>query len=139
MDRALRKYYLLCAVGLCFVALTVVFIIRLNYHFIFVTAFIGVMILYSVVRRIIYLSKAARALEAGKKEVLVHYRDGNMEESKNTIIPVGVDNNWLYGFLTEKKDIKQFRWKGVLWATLDGENIDHDDLLKYIKSIPDKK
>ena len=95
MNKALKKYYFLCVIGLCFLILTVVFIVRHDYSLIFVSAFIGVMILNAAGKRISCLKTAGRALNAGQKEVLVYYRDGNMEESKNVIIPVRADTNWL--------------------------------------------
>ena len=136
MNRAYIKYGILCVIGILFLVLTVVFIVRTNYTFIFVSAFVGVMIINAAGRRIIYLIRATRALEAGKKEIIIFYRDGNLNESKETIIPVWSDTNWLYGFLIEKNDIKQFRWKGIQWTSENGKDIGKDELIKYIESIP---
>ena len=86
MNRAFKKYGFLCALGVLFLILAVVLIVKTVYSLIFVSAFIGVMILNSAGRRIIYLLRASRALEAGKEEVLIYYRDGNLVESNNVII-----------------------------------------------------
>ena len=135
MDKAYKKYGILCVIGVLFLILTVVFIVKTVYTLIFVSAFIGVMIINAAGRRIIYLQRGGRALGAGKEEILIFYRDGNFNESKNTIIPVGADTNWLYGFLTEKNDIRQFRWKGIQWTTKNGKDIGNEEILKYIESI----
>ena len=138
MISALKKYSILCTIGVFFLFLAVVFIFRTFYQLIFVSAFVGVMIINAAGKRITCLLKARRALQAGKEEVFIYYQDGNLEESKHDIIPVAADANWLYGYLTEKEDIKQFRWKGIFRTSIKGKDLNQEDILKYIESIPEK-
>jgi len=139
MDRAYKKWGILCAIGVCFLIFTAVCFIRKDYYWIFSSFFAGIFFIITAGKRIIYLKTAERALEAGKKEILVHYRDKNLNESEYTVIPAGADTFWFYGFMTGKKDIKQFRWQGIRRVAENGKNMQRNDILEYIKSIPAKK
>ena len=139
MDKAFRKWGALCAIGVGFLVFTAMCFIREEYTWIFAGALAGIFLITTSYKRIRFLKNAGRALEAGKKEIIIHYRDKNLKESRNAVIPAGADTLWFYGYLLEKKDIKAFRWQGIRQATENGKDMQKNDILEYLEDSSAKK
>ena len=134
MNKAFFKWGILCAVGAGALVFTASCFIRQDYTWVFAAGFIGVFLLSASLKRIRFLKKATKALEAGQKEVIVFYRDKNLKESQNAVIPAGADTFWFYGYLLEKKDIKMFRWERIQRALEDEKELKKEDILEYLAS-----
>ena len=132
MNKAFIKWSLLCAVGLGALVFTALCFIRKDYTWVFATGFTGVFLVSSSLKRIRFLKNAAKALEAGKGEVIIFYRDKNLKESQNAVIPAGEDTFWFYGYLPEKKDIKMFRWERIQRALANEKELKKEDILEYL-------
>ena len=132
MGKTLLKWGILCVIGAGFLAFTAICFLREEYTWIFAALFIGLFLTSSSLKRIRLLKKADRAIKAGKGEIVVFYRDKNLKESENAVIAAGADALWFYGFLSEKKDIKAFRWQGIKKVLENGRELTKDDVLKII-------
>ena len=132
MNKAFTKWGILFSVGVCLLAFTAVAYIQKNYTWIFASGFLGLFLVSSSWKRIRFLLTAKKMLEAGEKEIVIHYRDKNLKESESSVIPAGADAFWFYGYLPEKKDIKAFRWERIKKATENGIDLKKDDILERI-------
>ena len=132
MNKALKKWALFCAIGAGVLVLTVFCYYKGLYTWIMLGLFIGLFLTSASGKRIRFLLKADKAIKAGQKEIIIFYRDKNLKESENAVIAAGADAFWFYGFLTEKKDIKMFRWQGIKRVLEDGKELTKDDLLKKL-------
>ena len=132
MGKTFIKWGIFCAIGAGFLVFTAVCFLRKDYTWVFACLFIGLFLTSSSLKRIWLLKKADRAIKAGRGEIVVFYRDKNLNESENAVIPAGADNFWFYGFLPERNDIKAFRWQGIKRALENGRDITKDDVLKSL-------
>jgi hypothetical protein len=139
MNKVLMKWILLCVFGAGALAFTAVCFIRKDYTWVMVGLFIGLFLVSSSWKRIRFLQKAGRAQAAGQKEIIVFYRDKNLNESQEAVIPAGADAFWFYGFLAEKKYIKAFRWQGIRKVLENGTELTKDELLKKLEEPSPEK
>lgn len=119
-------------VGALFLAFTAFCFIMKYYTWVWAGLFIGLFLLSSSYKRIRFLLRARKAFEAGSKEIVIFYRDKNLKESQNVIMPAGADASWFYGFLLDKKDIKAFRWERIQKALEDGKELKKDGILERL-------
>jgi len=113
MKNAYIKWGILCAIGAALLVFTVFCYIRQLYTWVMAGGFLGLFLTTASWKRISLLRKAHAALREGKSKMLIFYRDKNLIESQNEVIPAGADNFSFYGFLPDKQDIKAFRWQGI--------------------------
>ena len=132
MNKAFIKWGVICAIGVCLLIFTVLYFIRKEYTWIFATGFLGLFLISSAWKKIRLLGNAARAIKDGRKEIEIFYRDKNLKESQETVIPTGADAFWFYGYLPAKGDIKAFRWQGIKKALENGKELNKDDILESI-------
>jgi hypothetical protein len=128
------KWALTGAAGLIVTALAVVCYLRHYYTWVMVLAFTGCFLLLTALKRIRLLAAAAKALAAGRQEVTILYRNANRGgDIERSVIPLGADNLYFYGFSTEKNGLCLFLWGRILRAR-DGErDLKKDDLLARTK------
>ena len=124
------KWCFICAMGVCLLAAAVIRIYREDYKIVIVLLFTGVFLVYTSFKKFHLLSKAYRVLKEGKPEITVYYRDKNLVESKNTVIPAWADSFYFYGFLPEKNKVKTYRWEGIWQIVENGKELDKEDILK---------
>ena len=126
------KWGIFCAIGAGFLVFTAVCFLQKYYTWVFAGLFLGLFLTSSSLKRIWLLKKADKAIKAGRGEIVLFYRDKNLKESQDTVIPAGADAFWFYGFMPERNDIKAFRWQGIKRALENGRDITKDDVLKII-------
>jgi hypothetical protein len=131
---AFLKWALTGGAGLVFAAFAVVCYLRQNYTWVLASAFTGCFLLLSAWKRIRLLMAAAKALEGGRREITILYRDANSGgKTEGSVIPLGADGLYFYGFSTEKNDVRLFRWNRIIRA-LDGEReLKRDEVLARIE------
>ena len=116
--------------GAGLLAIAVVCIVREDFKFVVLVLFAGVFLVINSLKKISLLKKADMALKEKRAEITVSYRDRNLVESKNSIIPVSADGLYLYGFLPEKNKVKTYRWEGIWQIVENGKELDKEDILK---------
>ena len=130
MNKIILKWSALCAVGVCLLVYSGIRLSREEYGLVIIVIFAGLLLVYSSFKKIRLIVKAHEVLKKNRKEITVHYRDRNQVESKNTVIPVWADAFYFYGFLPEKKDVRTYRWEGILHANEDGKVLEKENILK---------
>jgi len=132
MKNAYIKWGILCVVGVALLVFTVFCYLRQLYTWVMAGGFIGLFLTSTSWKRIRLLRKANTAIKEGKSKLLVFYRDKNLIESQNEVIPAGADNLNFYGFLPEKQDIKAFRWQGIKRVLENEKELTKDDVMKSL-------
>ena len=133
MDKAFKKWRAVCASGVMVLIFTVFSFLREDYTWVAGGLLVSIFLISASIKRIKFLSHADKSLKAGKKEIIIFYRDRNLKESENSVIPAGADTFWFYGFLLEKKSLKAFRWERIRRAVDNGKDMKKDDILAYLK------
>jgi glucose-6-phosphate 1-dehydrogenase len=133
MKNSFFKWGGICVVGIGFLVFTALCYVRGNYTWIMVALFIGLFLTSTSWKRIRLLIKAVKSLKEGKEKIVVFYRDKNLNESQNEVMPAGADMFNFYGFLPEKNDIKTFRWQGIKRVLKNEKELTKDDILKSLK------
>lgn len=110
--------------ALCFV--------RNKYTWVFASGFFGLFLISSGWKRIRLLLNAKKLIRAGSKEIEIYYRDKNLKESRDIIIPAGADTLWFYGYLCEKKEIKAYQWQGIKKVLENEKELNKDDILERL-------
>jgi hypothetical protein len=116
--------------GTCFLAGAFVCYRREAYTYVLALAFAGCFLLTSGWKKLRLLRAAVKALRTGKESVTIFYRDHNLNESENAVIPVGTDTLYFYGFSPQKMDIKVFRWNRIIRAVDNGKELNREDLIR---------
>ena len=132
MNKTLIKWSLLCAIGVCFLIITSVFFFQKAYTWVMAGLFIGLFLTSTSWKRIGLLKKAGKALMEGKAEIAIYYKDKNLQESQNKVIPAGADTSYFYGYMPEKNDIKVFRWERIQRALENGKELKKEDILERL-------
>ena len=132
MNKAFIKWGVICALGVCLLVFTALCYIRGEYTWLFASGFLGLFLISSAWKRIKLLINAAKAIKEGRGEIEIFYRDKNLKESQDVVIPAGADTFWFYGYLPEKGDIKTFRWQGIKKVLENGKELTKDDIMKYL-------
>ena len=132
MKNAYIKWGALCAIGATLLAFTAFCYIHQFYTWVMAGGFLGLFLTSTSWKRIRLLRKAEAALKEGKSKMLVYYRDKNLIESQNEVIPAGADVLNFYGFLLEKQDIKAFRWQGIKRVLENEKELTKDDVMKSL-------
>jgi hypothetical protein len=132
MRNAYIKWGTLCAIGIALLIFTVFCYLRQLYTWVMAGGFLGLFLTTASWKRLGLLRKAFAALKEGKSKMLVFYRDKNLIESQNEIIPAGADTFSFYGFLPEKQDIKAFRWQGIKRVLENEKELTKDDIMKSL-------
>ena len=135
MERNLWKYSFFLAIGISLLGSTILWFNLGNYLAVLICLFAGILI-----TRISWVNKkclirAKSALNAGKDFVIINYKD-SAEAVDIKIIPVWSNKFMLYGYLPEKEDVKEFQWRYMMGATINGQQMYVVDVLKYIRDIP---
>ena len=132
MKKAFIKWGVICAIGVCLLVFTILSFIRKDFTWVFATGFLGLFLISSAWKRIRLLKNAAGAVKEGRNEIEIFYRDKNLKESQDIVIPAGADAFWFYGYLSAKGDIKAFRWQGIKKVLENERELSKDDILKYL-------
>jgi len=132
MQSAFLKWGGICAVGIGLLVFTALCYAGENYTWVMAGGFLGCFLTGASCKRIRLLKKAAKALKEGRESIVVFYRDKNLNESKNEVIPAGSDIFNFYGFLPQKNDIKAFRWQGIKKALANERELAKDDILESL-------
>jgi len=133
MKNSFLKWGGICAAGIGLLVFTALCYAGGNYTWVMVGGFSGLFLASASWKRIRLLRKALAAIKEGKNKMLVFYRDKNLVESRNEIIPAGADAFNFYGFLPEKQDIKAFRWQGIKRILENERELTKDDVLKSLE------
>ena len=129
MKKAFIKWGAFCAVGAGLLAFSLLSFMKKDYTWVFAAGFSGLFLISSAWKKIRLLMNAAKALREGRGKIEIFYRDKNLVESQDFVIPAGADNFWFYGYLPEKGDIKTFRWQGIKKVLENERELQRDDLL----------
>jgi hypothetical protein len=130
--KALTKWFTLGLLGIGCLIFAVACYFRQDYTWVLAAAFLGCFLTSASWKKIRLLITAGRALKAGKGSIVIFYRDKNLKETQNPVIPVGADTVYFYGFSPEKKDIKVFRWERILRALDQEKEIGKDAILQSV-------
>jgi hypothetical protein len=129
------KWVVLGAAGIAFMIAALVCYVCRMYTWVLASSFVGCFLVMTARKRLRLLRAAAKALGAGRSEIVVVYRDANSgREIRRSVIPVHADNLYFYGFSTEKNDTCLFRWNRMLRALDNGKALTRDDLLSKIEN-----
>ena len=132
MNKAFIKWGVVCAIGVCLLVFTALCFFREEYTWLFASGFLGLFLISSAWKRIRLLLNAAKAIKEGREKIEIFYRDKNLKESQNAVVPAGTDAFWFYGYSLEKNDIKTFRWQGIKKVLENERELSKDDILKYL-------
>jgi hypothetical protein len=136
MNKGMVKWTVLCITGISFLVFAFVCYLRQTYTWVLSAAFVGCFLVSASWKKIRLLIKAGKALKAGKGALVIDYRDKNLKETQSSVIPVGADTFYFYGFSPENNAIKVFRWERIRRALDNGKEIGKDALLQSIAGIP---
>jgi len=103
-----------------------------NFSLVVIYLFVGVFLTIASLKRIRLLLKGLKALKEGIEEISIFYKDRNQVESENTVIPAWSDHFYFYAYLAAEKEIKTYRWEGIIRVLHGGKELEKDDLLKMI-------
>jgi hypothetical protein len=135
MNKTIAKWTAVCAAGAGFLVFALVCYLRGTYDFLLASAFVGCFLFTASLKKIRLLVKAGKALEAGKGTITVDYRDKNLNDITSSVIPVGADRMYFYGYSGEKNDIKVFRWERIRRAVENGRELGKDDILRSVADL----
>jgi hypothetical protein len=128
------KWIILGIIGIgCLIAALVSYSRQL-YTWIFAMALVGLFLVTTAWKKLRLLRAAAKALGAGRGELVVFYRDGNLKESQLPVIPVGADSLYFYGFSRERNDTRTFQWKRIIRVTDNEKDLTQNDILSRLES-----
>jgi hypothetical protein len=123
------------AAGIVFIIAALLCCVYQAYTWVLATAFAGCFLVLTARKKFRLLRAAAKALNAGRSEIVVFYRDANSgREIRRPVIPVSADTLYFYGFSTEKNDTCLFRWNRMIRALDNEKELTKDDLLSRIEN-----
>ena len=134
--KARAKWFALGLAGIGCLVFAITRYFYQDYTWVLAASFVGCFLVSASWKKIHLLIVAGRALKAGRGSIVVFYRDKNLKASRHMAIPVWADTAYLYGFLTDKKDIKVFRWERILRVLEQEHEIGKDAILQRIAGIP---
>jgi hypothetical protein len=129
---ALVKWIILGIVGIACLIAALVSYFRHYYTWIFAAALVGIFLVTTAWKKLRLLGAAVKALKTGRSEITVFYRDANLRESQQLVIPVEADSLHFYGFSPERNDTRIFQWKRVIRVTDNGKDLTQDDILSRL-------
>jgi hypothetical protein len=129
------KWVILGAAGIAFMIAALICYFSRIYSWVLASAFVGCFLVMTARKKLWLLKAAAKALRAGRSEIVVFYRDANSgKEIRRSVIPVHADSLYFYGFSTDKNATCLFRWNRMLRALDNGKELKKDDLLFRIEN-----
>ena len=132
MNKAFVKWSAFCAAGAALLVFAALCFTRGQFTWVFAGGFLGLFLISSGLKRIRLLSSARKAIKAGSKEIEIFYRDKNLKESREIVIPAGADTLWFYGYLCDRKEIKAFQWQGIKKVLENDKELQKDDVLNRL-------
>jgi hypothetical protein len=132
---ALIKWFILGLIGIACIVTALICFSRQIYTWVFAAAFVGCFLASTAWKRLRLLRAAARAVKAGRSEIMLFYRDANLKETQQTVIPAGSDDLFFYGFSPERKDIRMFRWNRMIRVQENEKDLTKDELLSRMRSL----
>jgi hypothetical protein len=130
---ALAKWLILGIAGIGFLSAALVCYFLRYYTWVLAAVFVGCFLVITAWKRLWLLRASVKALQEGRGEITIFYRDGNWKESQQPVIPVGGDSLFFYGFSRERNDTHPFPWNRIRRASDKGKDITKDDLLSRTK------
>jgi hypothetical protein len=130
---ALIKWLILGLLGAACLIAALVSYFRQYYTWIFAAALVGLFLVTTAWKKLRLLGAASKALKTGRSEIIVFYRDGNLRESQQTVIPVEADSLYFYGFSPERNDTRMFRWNRIIRAQDTEKDLTQNDILARVK------
>ncbi|MDR3247894.1 MAG: hypothetical protein LBT39_03820, partial [Treponema sp.] len=107
---------------------------RQIYTWVLAAAFAGCFLGSAAWKKLRLLRAAVKALKAGRSEIVLIYRDANLKETHLSIVPVGADSLYFYGFSSERNDTRMFRWNRIIRAQDNEKELTKDEVLSYLES-----
>jgi hypothetical protein len=129
---ALAKWFVLGFAGIGFFGAAFACYFFRYYTWVLVAVFAGCFLVITAGKRLWLLRASLRAVQEGRGEIVIFYRDGNQKESQQPVVPVGGDSLFFYGFSRERNDTHPFRWNRIRRASDNGKDLTKDDLLSRI-------
>jgi energy-converting hydrogenase Eha subunit G len=126
---ALAKGLIPGAAGIGFISAALVCYFRQYYTWVLAAAFLGCFLSITAWKKLRLLKAAVRAVREGREEITIFYRDGNLRETGQTVVPVGADGIFFYGFSRERKDTRMFRWNRIRRVSDKGNDLTKDELI----------
>jgi hypothetical protein len=126
---ALSKWLVLGAAGIFFIGAALACYLLRYYTWVLAAAFVGCFLVITAWKRLRLLKAALGAVREDREEVTVVYRDGNLRETGQTVIPVGADSLFFYGFSRERNDICTLRWNRIRRVSDKGKDLTKEELL----------
>jgi energy-converting hydrogenase Eha subunit G len=126
---ALAKGLIPGAAGIGFITAALACYFHQYYTWVLAAAFIGCFLVITAWKKLRLLKAAVRAVREGRGEITIFYRDGNLRETGQTVVPVGADSLFFYGFSRERNDTCMFRWNRIRRVSDKGNDLTKDELL----------
>jgi hypothetical protein len=130
---ALIKWIVFGIAGIGFLSAALICFFLRYYTWILAAAFVGFFLVTSAWKRLWLLRASLMAVREGREELTIFYRDGNRTESRQSVIPVGGDGLFFYGFSRKRNDTQPFRWNWIRRVLDNEKDITKEELLSRIK------
>jgi hypothetical protein len=134
VSSAIAKWIILGLMGIACIITALIFYFRRYYTWVLASAFVGCFLASAAWKKVRLLGASAKAIKTGRSEIILFYRDGNLKETRETVIPTGSDNTYFYGFSPERNDTRSFRWNRVIRAQENGKDLDQNDIIFRTKN-----
>jgi energy-converting hydrogenase Eha subunit G len=131
---AVAKWLILGAAGIGFISAALVCYFHGYYTWVLAAAFAGCFLVITAWKKLRLLKAALRAVREGRAEITIFYRDGNLRETEQTVVPVEADGLFFYGFSRERNDTCMFRWNRIRRVSDKGKDLTKDELLSRAES-----
>jgi hypothetical protein len=131
---AVAKWIILGLMGIACIITALICYFRRYYTWVLATAFVGCFLASTAWKKVRLLRASVKAIKEGRSGIVLFYRDGNLKETQETVIPAGSDRLYFYGFSPERNDTRSFRWNRVIRAQENGKDLNQDDIVSRIKN-----